>query len=259
MKTNYSILYIAWKKLIAAYVLSLVIGLAVGTLLVKVGLIQPERLFDISTKRLSYVLPVFDMGSRHGIDMGVLLFLWNSIGALITLSFVYTAAWFNPDRIGLSPQGPRKIFCGKKRMKLLCHLPGCSKIEAEPLRRVYVWLMVPLLGIILLGIESGLQVSTAAHIFGSFFPAFIGLLPHGLIEIPTFALAGAVAYSAHPLIDEQVRNNMTAAVFQKIEAHTNAMPILKIAALVIGGLFFAGLVEAHVTQWLVERVLSLAP
>ena len=67
-------------------------------------------------------------------------------------------------------------------MKLLCHLPGCSKIEVESLRRLYVWLLVPLLGIVLLGLESGLQVATAGEIIGSLSAAVISLLPHGLIE-----------------------------------------------------------------------------
>lgn len=256
MKTNQSLLYVAWKKLIVAYVLAFAISLLAGTLLVKIGHIQPERLYEISTKRLSYALPVLDMGSRHGIDNGVLLFVWNSIGALTTLSFIYTAALFNPQHIGWFPQGVRKIFCGKTRMKIFCYLPGCSKIEEESLRRLYVWVMVPLLGIILLGMESGLSVSTATYIFGSFFSAIIALLPHGLIEIPTLALAGAVTYSAHLRIKEQARGNMTGAVFHQIEKHRKAMPIIKIALAVIGCLFLAGLVEAHVTQRILDNILK---
>lgn len=248
MKTNQPLLYVAWKKLIVAYLLSLVIGLVVGTLLVKIGHIQPERLYELSTKRLSYALPVFDMGSRQGINMGFLLFVWNAIGALITLSFVYTAALFNPYHMELSPKWVRKIFCGKARMKIFCYLPGCATIEDESLRRLYVWVMVPLLGIILLGIESGLSVSTTAYFFGSFFSAIIALLPHGLIEIPTLALAGAVAYSAHLLVGAQSQGTTTRLVFQQIETHKKAMPITKIALLVIGGLFLAGWVEAHVTM-----------
>ena len=255
MKTTQSLLYVAWKKLIMAYLLSFAISFVAGTLLVKIGHIQPERLYEISTKRLSYALPVFDMGSRHGIDTGILLFIWNSIGALITLSFIYTAGLFNPHHIGLSPQGVRKIFCGKTRMKIFCYLPGCAKIEEESLRRLYVWVMVPLLGIILLGIESGLSVSTATYIFGSFFSAIIALLPHGMIEIPTISLAGAVTYSAHLLIKQQAQSNMTPALFQQIETHRKAMPIMKIALLVIGCLFLAGLVEAHVTQRILDNLL----
>jgi len=255
MKTNQSLLYVAWKKLIVAYVLSFAISLVAGTLLVKIGHIQPEIIYEISTKRLSYALPVLDMGSQYGIDNGILLFLWNSIGDLITLSFIYTAALFNPHHMGLSPQGVRKIFCGKTRMKIFCYLPGCAKIEEESLRRLYVWVMVPLLGIILLGVESGLSVSTATYIFGSFFSAAIALLPHGLIEIPTLSLAGAVTYSAHLLIKEQARSNMTRTVFQRIDTHRNAMPIMKIALLVIGCLFLAGWVEAHVTQRILNNLL----
>jgi uncharacterized membrane protein SpoIIM required for sporulation len=247
MKTTQPILYVAWKKLIVAYLLSLVIGLVAGTLLVKIGHVQPERLYEISTKRLSYALPVFDMGSRHGIDLGLLLFVWNAIGALITLSFVYTAALFNPYHKGLSPKWVRKIFSGRTRMKIFCYLPGCAAIEDESLRRLYVWVMVPLLGIILLGIESGLSVSTAAYLFGSFFSAIIALLPHGLIEIPTLALAGAVTYSTHLLVSAQARSTTTRMVFEQIETHRKAMPIMKIAVLVIGALFVAGWVEVHVT------------
>lgn len=254
MKTDQAFLYSAWKKLIVAYVLAFAISLAAGTLLVKIGHIKPESLYEMSTKRLSYALPVLDMGSRHGIDQGVLLFVWNSVGALMTLSFIYTAAWFNPHHVGLFPQGLRKIFCGKTRMKLFCYLPGCAKIEAESLRRLYVWVMVPLLGIILLGIESGLSVSTATYIFGSFFSAIIALLPHGLIEIPTLALAGAVTYSAHLRIKNQAPSNMTRAVFQQIEKHRNSMPIMKIALLVAGCLFLAGWVEAHVTQRILDNL-----
>ena len=254
MKTTQPLLFLAWKKLIVTYLLALAIGLVAGTLLVKIGHIQPERIFDLSTKRLSYALPVLDMGARHGIDMGVMLFIWNSIGALITLSFIYTAALFNPYHIGLSPKGVRKLFCGKARMKIFCYLPGCAEIEEESLRRVYVWVMVPLLGIILLGIESGLSVATATFIFESFFSAVIALLPHGLIEIPTLALAGAVTYSTHLLIKEQARNNMIREVFLQVEMHRKALPIIKIALCVIGCLFVAGWVEAHVTQ----RILTVS-
>jgi hypothetical protein len=254
MKTNHPLFYVAWKKLIVAYVLSLFMGLVAGTLLVKIGHIRPERLYEISVKRISYAFPVFDTVSRYGIDMGIVLFVWNCFGALVIMSFIYSAALFNPTRIGLPPQVVRRIFCGKTRMKLLCHLPGCKKIEAESLRRVYVWLMVPLLSIILLGIESGLQISTSSYLRGSFFSAIITFLPHGLIEIPTLALAGAVTYSAHLIVGKQAQHNETHAVFQHIETLRNAMPIMRLALLVIGGLFIAGLVEAHVTQRIVNNL-----
>lgn len=247
MKSNRHYLYTAWKQLIAAYLLAFAISLAAGTLLVMIAHVPPERLYEMSTKRLAYALPVFDMGLRHGIDMGILLFLWNSLGALITLSFVYTAAWFDPDHLGSPPQALRKIFGGRGRMKLFCHLPGCSRIEAESLRRLYVWLMIPLFGMILLGTESGLQVATATHIFGSFGGAVLAMLPHGLIEIPTLALAGAVTFSAHLLVKELAGHNQIQPVFDQIERHRNALPVLTIALLTIGGLLFAGLIEAHVT------------
>ncbi len=139
-------------------------------------------------------------------------------------------------------------------MKIFCYLPGCAKIEEEPLRRLYVWVMIPLLGIILLGLESGLSVSTSTFIFGSFYSSVIALLPHGLIEIPTLSLSGAVTYSAHLMINKQARTHSTRTVFQQMEMHRNTMPIMKIALLVIGCLFLAGWVEAHITQQIMERL-----
>ena len=233
--------------MVAAYLLAFAISLAAGTLLVAIAHVPPERLYEMSTKRLAYALPVFDMGVRHGIDMGILLFLWNSIGALITLSFVYTAAWFDPERLGSPPRALRQIFGGRGRMKLFCHLPGCSRIETESVRRLYVWLMIPLFGMILLGTESGLQVATATHIFGSFIWAILALLPHGLIEIPTLAVAGAVTFSAHLLVRERVRYRQIKPVFDHLERHRKALPVRTIVLLTIGGLLLAGLIEAHVT------------
>jgi len=79
-------------------------------------------------------------------------------------------------------------------MKLLCFLPGCIAIEDESIRRVYVWLMVPWLGMTLLGLESGLTASTSAVVFGSYMTGVVALIPHGMVEIPTVSFAGAVTF-----------------------------------------------------------------
>lgn len=140
--------------MLQAYLISLIISLVIGALLMKAGLVAPETVFEASTRRISHALPVFNLGLRAGVDLGVLLFVWNVLGALANLSFLYTASLFNPEQLGLSPRGLRRIFCGSRRMKLLCYLPGCSKIEVESLRRLYVWLMVPLLGIFYWGLKA---------------------------------------------------------------------------------------------------------
>lgn len=254
MDTRCRLLLTAWKKLILAYLSSLVVGLAVGTLMVMLGVVQPAQLFEASTKRLSYALPLFELGSRHGIDMGILLFVWNSLAALLTLSFAFTGTLFDPARIDSPPRAVRKLFCGSRPMKLLCRLPGCRKIQPESLRRLYVWLMVPLLGMVLLGIESGLQVSTAADLFGSHVVAVIALLPHGVIEIPVLALAGAVAYSAHLKIKKPAQANRMRTVFRQLKHHCGSLPMRKIIGWVIGGLLVAGLIEAHVTQRIVNSL-----
>ncbi len=247
-----SLLYTAWKKLVFAYVLGYAAGLLAGIVLVRVLAISPDALFEMSTKRLSYAYPLMEAGAKAGIDGGILLFLWNGLAALATMTFAFTAVLFNPAHANLAPRRIRSIFCSPRPMKLLCFLPGCRKIGEESVRRTYVWLMVPLIGMILLGIETGLSASTARQVFGSFLLGIVSLLPHGIIEIPAIALAGAVTYSAHLLIRPRTADKDTQALFDDLKRHTDGMPIRKIAFAVVTGLFIAAMVEAHVTPILIE-------
>jgi uncharacterized membrane protein SpoIIM required for sporulation len=246
-------LYTAWKRLIIAYLASFTAALAVGLVLLNYGHVAPDALFEFSTKRLAYAFPVMEIGAKAGIDGGVLLFLWNCTAALATLSFVYSAALFNPLKATQRPRVLRKLFCNPTPMRLLCFLPGCLKIKMESLRRLYVWLMVPLIGMILLGTETGLSASTAKLVFGSFKAGILSLAPHGIIEIPTFALAGAVAYSGHLLIKPQAPGDQVDRVFRNLEAHRQALPIKRIALSVIAGLLIAAMVEAHLTPLLIGK------
>jgi len=255
-KKNTYLLLNAWKRLLVAYVISFAASMLVAHILVQFLYIEPETIFEISTKRLSYVIPFFDAGLEMGIDNGILLFIWNSAGSLVTISFIYTVTLLNPHNITLFPQKIRKLFCGKTKMKLLCFLPGCMQIKEEALRRAYVWLMIPLLGMILLGIESGLSASTASYIFDSYSIGLISMLPHGIIEIPTISLAGSVTFSAHLLLKEKMKFGMTTEIFSKIENYRQNIPIQAIAFSVICCLFIAGLVEAHITQKIIANMVQ---
>lgn len=255
-KNNKSLFFNAWVRLIFAYLVSFAFSFMAGFFLITILRIAPETIFELSTKRISVAFPVIETGTKMGIDEGILLFAWNTLGALATISFLYTAPLFNPRNIALFPQSLRKVFCGRKRMKILCFLPGCMQIEEEALRRLYVWLMVPWLGMILLGIESGLTASTSSYLFGSYFIGLISLVPHGIIEIPAIALAGAVTFSAHLLIKIKVRENMTDEIFIKLASYKDEVPLQKIILTVIFCLFIAGLVEGHITEKILD---ALAP
>jgi len=255
MKSTSSLLHSAWKKLIGAYLFFFGLSAIAGFLLVTAFHLQPESLYQVSTKRLSYAFPVFQLGVSMGLDLGVLIFLWNTVAALLTVSFLYSVSWFDPYQAREPNRLIRRIFSSKTRMKLLCYLPGCAKIEQESVRRAYVWLMVPLLGMILLGIESGIAVSTGMHLLGSFLPALVSLAPHGLIEIPVLALAGAVPFSAHLLLKRNSPATAAMAVFQQVSRYRNALPIKGIVCLVVAGLFVAGWVEAHVTTQMIKRLM----
>jgi uncharacterized membrane protein SpoIIM required for sporulation len=244
----------AWKKIILAYILSCILGFALGSAFIYLGNADPAAVFDISTKRISYAVPVMNRVVQFGVDNGVFLFLWNTIAALVTISFLYTADWFNPHHIKFTPGAVRKFFCTEKKMKLLCFLPGCRKLQEESLRRLYVWLMVPFLGMILLGLESGMSISTSKFIFGSYMSGIISFLPHGLVEIPAFALAGAMAFSAHLLIKKERDYTNSETVFHNVEMHRKKLPFQRIVFLVIAGLFVAGFIEAHVTQAIVSKM-----
>ncbi len=255
-KNNRALFYKAWTRLIFAYLISFIISLAAGIFFIKGLRIAPETLLEISTKRLSYVFPIFETGAEMGIDGGILLFIWNTLGALFTISFLYTSSLFNPHNIGLFPQNIRKAFCGRKRMKLFCFLPGCQKIENESLRRLYVWLMIPWLGMLLLGIESGLTVSTSTYLFGSYFIGLVSFIPHGIIEIPTITFAGAVTFSAHLLIKEKARGNRTDEIFETIEKYKNEISLQKSVLTVIFCLLIAGLIEGHITERILDALMQ---
>jgi uncharacterized membrane protein SpoIIM required for sporulation len=249
---NQALIWTAWKKLMAAYGISLGCSLAAGSLLVYGLGISAETVFEASTKRLSYAMPVFDAGTSAGIDSGMLIFFWNGMGALVTISFLYSARLLDPGELDRPPRGLRKLFCGASNMRLLCFLPGCSQIGFESTRRLYVWLMIPILSLILLGIESGLSLATAKEVFGSYRVGIVSMLPHGILEIPTFSLAGAVTYSAHLMVRQTVYTEAPTAVFQRLHQYRTQLPVSKIALLVALALLAAGLIEAHVTHLLIE-------
>ena len=250
---DFHLLYAAWKRLVLAYLISLICGMAAGSALLNFAHVPPGALFELSTKRLSYAMPVMEAGAAAGIDGGILLFLWNCAGALATISFIYLAGLFNPLKISMRPRVLRKLFCHPAPMKLLCFLPGCLKIEAESLRRLYVWLMVPMIGVILLGTETGLSASTSKLIFGSFQVGILSLAPHGIIEIPAFALAGAVAYSGHLWVKSREPGNQIGRIFGDLETYRRTLPIKKIALCVTGGLLIAAMIEAHLTPMLIGK------
>jgi hypothetical protein len=246
----------AWKTLISAYLTSLGLSGMVGWLLIHIINIEPKTLFEISTKRISYTLPLLEAGFEKGIDRSIMLFIWNTLTSLAILSFIYTASWFDPDHSDQFPHLLRKRFCSKNKMKLLCYLPGCSKIEAEPLRRVYLWLMVPFYGIILLGVENGLSISTAPAILGSYGKGLIALLPHGIIEIPTICFAGATVYAAYLHIKANLQADLVDETFNALAKYRQTLPLQKIAVGVIVALLIAGIVEAHVTLKIMAILLA---
>lgn len=251
MKTPF--LIVAWVRLLRIYLIAFGCSFLAGLLLINYFGILPETIFTASSTRLSYVIPIFDAGVNAGIDQGIIIFLWNSSGALITLSFLYFSGLFNPkDQINF-PKLLRNIFCGKHRMKLLCFLPGCKRVEEESVRRLYVWLMIPLLSMLILGVESGLIVATGKDFFGSYFASIMALLPHGIIEIPAVSLAGAVTFSGHLLVKKEMQLVEVSQLFDVLKEHRKVIPVVKICALVVGGLAIAGALEAHFTPY----VLSL--
>lgn len=251
MKTPF--LIIAWVRLLRIYLVAFCCSFFVGLLLINVFGVPPEKLFTASSTRLSYVIPIFDAGVNAGIDQGLIIFFWNSCGALITLSFLYFSDLFNPTKREKSPKLLRNVFCGRHRMKLLCFLPGCKRVEEESVRRLYVWLMIPLLGMLLLGVESGLMVATGKDAFGSYLTSVLALLPHGIIEIPIVSLAGAVTLSGHLLVKKEMQILEVSQLFEMLKEHRRSIPVVKICAFVVAGLAIAGALEAHFTPY----VLSL--
>ncbi len=242
-----ALLFQAWKRLIISWGAVFAVSLAIGFALIFWFRISPEKLLNFSTQRLAVAGAVLEKGLRLGIDSSLILFFWNSSGALATISFIYTASLINPRNIDRFPRLLRKSLCGQTPMKALCYLPGCSKMNGEPLRRLYVWLMVPLLGMILLGAECGLIVAAVTRISGSFIVGVVSLLPHGIIEIPAFALAGAVPFSAHLLVKKTAGGITAETVFDQIQAYRGRLSVRNIVWVVVLCLCISGWIEGHIT------------
>jgi uncharacterized membrane protein SpoIIM required for sporulation len=242
----------AWKRLIIAWLAAFAASLAVGFCLIYGFRIAPEKLLALSTQRLAAAGAVLEKGIQLGIDSGLILFVWNICGALATISFIYTASLINPRNVDRFPRMIRKSLCGQKPMKALCYLPGCSKMKEESLRRLYVWLMVPLFGTLLLGTECGLIVAAVTRISGSFAVSIVSLVPHGIIEIPAFSLAGAIPFSAHLLVKKTDGNTATEAVFNQVQAYRRRLPVRQIIWVVVLCLCIAGWIEGHITPLLLD-------
>lgn len=174
----------------------------------------------------------------------------------MTVSFLLLAPLFDPNRREESPRWLRNVLCGRNRMKLLCYLPGCRRFEEESLRRLYVWLMIPLLGMILLGLESGLLMATATVGSGSFLRSILNFLPHGVVEIPAFCLAGALAYSAHLVMKCYGAEADRGKIFSHVRLHISQIPILSVSLLVVFLLFLAAMIEGHLTAEIVNMLLG---
>ena len=251
-----NLVFQAWGKLIRAYLVSFAASLAAGYVLIEWIALNPQKIFDLTTKRLVAAGAIFEKGLAFGIDPAMLLFVWNSAGALATISFIYTASLIHPGRTHHFPKRVRKALVGKTPMKALRFLPGCLQIQQEPVRRVYVWLMVPLLGMILLGVECGFIVSSATHLFDSYLMGIMSLAPHGVVEIPAFALAGAVTFSGHLLVKQSAGRIGERAVFDAIKIHREAIPVRLIALFVMLCLLVAGIIEAHTTGKVLAAVFG---
>ena len=116
--------------------------------------------------------------------------------------------------------------------------------------------MIPWLGMILLGLESGMTVSTSIYMFESYLIGFASLIPHGIVEIPTISFAGAVTFTAHLLVKVKIQRSVSARIFENLNEYISEVPLLKIICIVLVFLIVAGLLEAHVTFRLIDILLA---
>ncbi|MEZ4577430.1 MAG: hypothetical protein R2861_04265 [Desulfobacterales bacterium] len=73
-----NLVFQAWGKLIRAYLVSFAASLAAGYVLIEWIALNPQKIFDLTTKRLVAAGAIFEKGLAFGIDPALLLFVWNS-------------------------------------------------------------------------------------------------------------------------------------------------------------------------------------
>lgn len=256
MAFDKSLLFTGWKQLLKMYLASLAVGVVCGLLLIQVFHVPAELVFQLSSSRVAHAAAVFDAGVSLGIDQGVLIFVWNVSAAFVSMGFFFCFPLFDAEHRYDFPQIVRKMVLGQRPMKLLCYLPGCRSIERENLRRLYVWLMVPLLGIMLLGLESGLMMTVGIHSVTDIFLSFLAFLPHGIIEIPAFTLAGAVTFSGHLLVKNEVGKDGDRGIFSQLRLYRQTVNPVRLMVAVSVALLLAAMVEAHITTKLVQYLFT---
>ena len=63
-------------RLMMAFAASFAISLLAGIHLIDLHRVDPEKIFEISTKRISIASSFLDKGLNLGIDKGILIFAW---------------------------------------------------------------------------------------------------------------------------------------------------------------------------------------
>ncbi len=237
-------------RLITVYLVFVLSGFAAGFVVINFFGVPPAAVFKTSSTRISQVAPIFQAGVDYGIAQWLLIFAWNSLAGLVSIALFYLFPLFDPGRAGQPPRFLRKIIIGQKTMKMLCYLPGCRRIDQEHLRRLYVWLMVPLLGMTLLGLETGMMLAASREHFNNYLTAVMAFLPHGIVEIPAIAAAGAVPVSGHFLMSKNIAGG--GQIFPLLEAHKAELPIRQITLAVILGLCLAAFIEARITPSIIS-------
>ena len=254
LESNPSSVLWGFKYCGVRFLIALTTGIVGGYLAIGLLGLRPPALFAVSTTGVRHVaIPAIERAATFGVDPAVIVFLANSIAAVVFTTFLLTATLFDPERIDRFPSLLRRMSVKDPTIKIFSPIRTFRKIGDERLRPLYVALVVgPMAGVIALGVLIGLIVASYSELAGggpiSTLVTFGFLLPHGLFEIPALLISAALPISAFLALKEDIFAGDVGKVFAGLRARARFRSIRNYLGLTLIMLAAAAVIETHLTD-----------
>ncbi len=246
----YLIIFRGWRYLMARLLLSAVLSYVLILWLTEIGVLSPARTPETTTAGIRYVgRPLLEYGMRLGIDEALIIFLSNSLVAMLIVSALSLTAHGVPGK--LSARFPFFVKATWKRphADVLRLLPGCRDISDPRLRLTYFCLFVtPMLSMIFFGVMIGSVLASGQYVFGSLVAVLALIVPHGVFEVPMIVLAAAIPFSGYLLVQKGVASGRPNGVIREINRFKSSFQLQVCLLVVFSFLWVSAVVESIFTQ-----------
>lgn len=246
----------AWVRQLLVELVSFLVALAVCLLLVYV--LRVRSLLILNVVEVYGLRPYHEAALRKGVDPSIVYILQNAFAALVLLLLLPFVSLLDPARASEFPSGIRRFLIRQSNnesdLKLLGAFKGFRAIPGALLRSIYLYLdRIPILPSITTGLVLGILAGLTRAMMGSFLPLVILVAPHGILEIPTAALAWSLTRAGALMVHSNLERGETEQVFATLRAYAHSRTLKVGILIVVVALVIAGVIEGHVTPVLSVR------